>query len=59
MIIPHFINYPLCSYKYVDFQLFKLGVELLNSKSHLTSNGLMELINIRASLNKGLSDSLK
>jgi hypothetical protein len=43
----------------VDFQLFKLGVELLKSKSHLTSNGLMELINIRASLNKGLSDSLK
>ena len=34
-------------------------VELLKSKSHLTSNGLMELINIRASLNKGLSDSLK
>jgi len=31
----------------------------MNKKEHLTSDGLQQIINIRASLNNGLSDVLK
>lgn len=59
VIIPHFTNYPLMSQKRADFELFKQAVYLLKDKKHFTSEGLQELINIKASLNLGLSDKLK
>ncbi len=59
VIIPHFENYPLISQKWADFELFKRIVEILKRKEHLTIDGLQEIINIRASLNTGLSDELK
>ena len=35
MIIPHFINYPLITKKAADFELFKMAIEVINSKAHL------------------------
>nr|WVH38211.1 LAGLIDADG endonuclease [Trametes cingulata] len=58
-IIPHFINFPLLSQKAADFELFKQIVNLINTKVHLTDVGLLQIINIRASMNLGLSDLQK
>jgi LAGLIDADG endonuclease len=61
-IIDHFNLYPLKTKKYADFLLFKKAFfffNTINYKKHLTIEGLQELINIRASLNKGLSERLK
>jgi hypothetical protein len=55
-VIPHFVNYPLLSQKSADFYLFKQIVNLINTKVHLTDVGLQQIINIRASMNLGLSD---
>ena len=52
-------RYPIFTQKAVDFLLFKKAVELVNNKAHLTLEGLKELINIKASMNLGLSDMLK
>lgn len=59
VIISHFEEYPLLSQKLGDFQLFRRVVEMMIRKEHLTSDGLQEIVNIRASINNGLSDSLK
>ena len=59
VIIPHFIKYPLLTQKSADFFLFKMVVELMRKKEHLTIEGLTKVINIRASMNKGLTDILK
>jgi hypothetical protein len=58
-IIPHFENYPLLSQKAADFYLFKQIVKLINTKNHLTEAGLLQIVNIRASMNLGLSDLQK
>lgn len=58
VIIPHFLKYPLITQKSGDFELFKLGVQKIRSKEHLTSNGIESLLSIKASMNKGLSDKL-
>lgn len=59
IIIPHFLNYPLVTQKQLDFKLFKLAIELINLKKHLSTNGIIELVGIKASINKGLSARLK
>jgi len=58
-IIPHFTKYPLLTQKAADFILFKQIVELMNSKAHLTIEGLNQIINIKASMNLGLPEDLK
>lgn len=58
-IIDHFNLYPLKTQKYVDFLLFKKAFDIIKDKKHLSIEGLQELISIRASLNKGLSERLK
>ena len=58
-IIPHFSNYPLLSQKAADFILFAKIVKLINNKVHLNEDGLQQLINLRASMNLGLSDLQK
>lgn len=55
-IIPHFENYPLLSQKAADFLLFTKIVKLINNNVHLTEDGLQQIINLRASINLGLSD---
>jgi len=59
IIIPHFQNYPLITKKRVDFKLFSNVVKLLSNKEHLTIDGLDKIVAIRASMNLGLSESLK
>ena len=58
-IVDHFKLYPLITQKYADFLLFKKAFGIINDKKHLTIEGLHELISIRASLNKGLTERLK
>src|SRR5690606_23512156 len=48
VVIPHFIKYPLISQKAADFELFKLAVEMIKNKEHLTKEGLLKIINIKA-----------
>nr|YP_009574411.1 hypothetical protein [Arthrobotrys musiformis]QBM31529.1 hypothetical protein [Arthrobotrys musiformis]QBM31679.1 hypothetical protein [Arthrobotrys musiformis] len=59
IIIPFFDNNSLITQKQADFLLFKSAVELINKGEHLTKEGIEKLINIKASMNKGLSDKLK
>jgi len=59
VIINHFDKCPLLTQKRADFELFKIGVKMLNDKSHLTIEGLGKFIALRASVNLGLSPDLK
>jgi hypothetical protein len=59
ILIPHFDKYPLISQKYGDFIIFKNIVELMNKNEHLNKDGIIKIINLKAVLNKGLSDILK
>jgi len=59
VVIPHFEKYPLLTQKRADFELFKLVIELISKKEHLTIKGLAKIISIRASMNLGLSNVLK
>ena len=58
VIIPHFNQYPLLTKKKLDFDLFKKIVELINKGDHLTTKGLIEILIIKKSLNKGLPGNL-
>jgi hypothetical protein len=55
IIIPHFEKYLLLTQKAADFILFKKIVQLMNNRAHLNKEGLQEIINIRTSMNLGLS----
>lgn len=59
VVIPHFESYPLRTQKLADFLLFKQAVEIMSRKEHLTIEGLHKILAIKASMNLGLSDSLK
>ena len=68
IIIPHFLKYPLlaplafehrANEKAADFYLFKQVTELMKNKAHLKMEGIKEIVNIKASMNLGLSDELK
>lgn len=52
-------KYPIITQKAADYILFKQALELVNNKDHLTVEGLNQIINIKASMNLGLSDTLK
>ena len=58
-VIPHFDKYPLKTQKHADYLLFKEVVMMMKRKEHLTAEGLQKIINIRATINKGLSPLLK
>jgi hypothetical protein len=59
IVIPQFKKYPLLTQKGADFLLFEQIVELMNNDAHLTANGLQQIINLRASMNTGLSEIQK
>lgn len=59
ILLLHLEKYPLQSRKQADFLLFKTAVELILAKDHLTSLGLLKIVNLKASMNRGLSDILK
>jgi hypothetical protein len=56
IIIPHFEKYYLLTQKAADFLLFKEVVLLMNNKSHLSYEGLIKIVSIRATINLGLSE---
>jgi hypothetical protein len=57
-LILYLEKYPLLTQKAADLLLFKKAVELVNNKAHLTLEGLEKIVNIKASMNLGLSDML-
>jgi hypothetical protein len=59
IIIPHFEKFPLITKKWADFKLFKMVIEIMSRKEHLTIEGLHKIVAIKASMNKGLSEILK
>ena len=59
VILPHFDKYPLKTKKRTDYLLFKQIVKLMLNEEHRTLEGTQKIINIRASLNTGLSEDLK
>jgi hypothetical protein len=59
VILPHFDKYILISKKRIDYLLFKQIVLLMLNEGHHTLSGIQKIVNIRASLNTGLSDELK
>jgi len=59
VIMDHFEKYPLLTQKRADCELFKQAVEIMNRKEHLTPDGLQQIVNLKASINLGLSDELK
>lgn len=59
VIIPHFELYPLISEKFADYCLFKSTVELLLRKEHLTKEGLIKIVSLKSSLNRGLTLDLE
>jgi len=58
LIINHFDKYPLITKKQADYELFKLAHNLIKNKSHLTKEGLLELVAIKAVINNGLNNDL-
>ena len=59
VIIPHFDKYPLLTKKQADYILFKEIIILMLNKEHSTLEGIQKIVNIRASLNTGLTENLK
>jgi len=59
VIIEHFNNYPLITQKLSDYNIFKLVFEYIKSKKHLTKQGFIEILSLKASLNNGLTEELK
>lgn len=58
-IIDHFDTYPLLTQKGGDFLLFKQIYNMIVIKQHLSLEGLNNIIAHKASMNLGLSESLK
>lgn len=58
-ILSHFEKYPLITQKRVDLESFKQVVNLMANREHLTVEGLLKIVSIKASMNRGLSDKLK
>ena len=58
-IIPHFDKYPLITQKHSDYLLFRDVVMMMSRGEHLTAKGIQTIVNIRASLNLGLTEALK
>lgn len=58
VILPHFDKFPLVTKKRADYILWKEIVLMMSRKEHLTIEGLQAILNIRASLNLGLSEEL-
>lgn len=59
VILPHFEKYPLITQKQNDFLLFKEIVKLMDKGEHLKKDSIIKIVNLKASLNKGLSNKLK
>ena len=58
IIMNHFDKYPLITKKQADYKLFKLALNLIKNKSHLTKDGLLELVALKAVINNGINNDL-
>jgi hypothetical protein len=58
-LVKFFDKYPLISLKRGDYLLFKQIVTSMQAKEHLTLEGLQKIVNLRATLNFGLSKELQ
>ena len=58
-VLDHFEQYPLQTKKHVDFCLFKEVVMKMKRGEHLTTEGLQDIINLKATLNKELTPLLQ
>lgn len=54
IILTHFNKYPLVTQKAADLELFKQVVVIMNRREHLTAEGLQEIVNLKASMNREL-----
>jgi hypothetical protein len=52
-IIPFFNQHNILGKKYMDFKDWCKVAEIINSKNHLTSQGLDEIREIKSGMNKG------
>lgn len=59
VLVAHLNKYPLQSQKHVDYLLFKAAIDIILIKEHLIYDGLLKIVNLKASLNNGLSETLK
>lgn len=59
VVIKHFESYPLITHKWSDFQLWKEAYERIKRGEHLNLEGFKKLVELKASINNGLSDSVK
>jgi len=56
IIIPFFLKYPILGIKSKDFADFCKVTELMKAKAHLTNEGLDQISEIKAGMNKGRPD---
>jgi hypothetical protein len=59
VVISHFEKYPLITQKRADYLLFKQAYDLILNKEHLTKEGLNQIVAIKSSMNRGLSDEFQ
>jgi len=59
ILLPHFSNYPLQSFKKIDFLLWKNCVIIMSNKEHLTLKGIKKILSNKTAINLGLPDTLK
>jgi hypothetical protein len=59
VIIPHFDKYLLITQKLSDYRIFRKVVMMIRNKEHLTEEGVNSIINLKSSLNRGLTEELK
>lgn len=59
VLIPFLEKYPLYTSKYLNYQDFKVAVNLIVNKKHLTTEGLAQLRVIKERINKGRSFEAK
>lgn len=55
-IIPFFDKYPILGVKALDFSGFKPAAIIVNTKGHLTKEGLDQIVKIQAGINTGRMD---
>ena len=59
IITDHFDSYPLITQKRADYLLLKQAIAIIKNKEHLSIEGILKLVGIKATLNLGLSDKFK
>ena len=58
VIIEFFKKYPLKTQKLADYLCFRDAYDLYSQGKHLTNEGFIEILKLKANINKGLSKEL-